>query len=103
MNKKEERGYVAGAISGIMTLLLFIVGFSSGWNIQGQTVTGIAFLFLIGSILSFKFPNSAGQIVHQLLDNLTSDSTNESSVKQSQHKPSRSPQINSMKGDIHYH
>jgi hypothetical protein len=82
MEEKRKNGYIAGVVSLLGCLLFGLFAYHNEFNLTGQILWGITLVLGVFGVGSLWKPDSVGQVVWQILKNLsesgkdTSDSHN---------------------------
>lgn len=82
MEEKTKNGYIAGVVSLLGCFLFGLFAYHNEFNLSGQILWGITLVLGVFGVGSLWKPDSVGQVVWQLLENLsksgeaTSDSHN---------------------------
>jgi len=102
MKEKTKKGYVAGVVSLFVFLFFGLFAVHNEFNLTGQILWVITFVFGVFGFGSLWKPDSVGQIVWQILENFSESDkdTSDSHNKQIQKNSSGSVQAMSTHGNI---
>jgi hypothetical protein len=100
LNQKRKDGYVTGIVCLIVFGLCAPIAISVGWNISGQIFGIFAGIFAFLGFGSIAKPESIGNVVAQILENLSRnvDDAESSSQSNTQKHTNGSVQVNATKG-----
>ena len=100
MEEKTKNGYIAGVVSIIGCFLFGLFAYHNEFNLTGQILWGITLVLGVFGVGSLWKPDSVGQVVWQLLENLSKsgENTSDSHNIQIQEKSSGAVQAMATQG-----
>ncbi len=70
MEDLKKNGYIAGAVSSVISIVFIVFVINTGLNLSGQIMLIFGLFFGSLSIGSFLRPDSIGQVTSQILENI---------------------------------
>ena len=100
MQEKTKNGYIAGVVSLLGCFLFGLFAYHNEFNLTGQIFWGITLVLGVFGVGSLWKPDSVGQVVWQLLENLSKsgENTSDSHNIQIQEKSSGAVQAMATQG-----